>query len=475
MGLPGWVQKHKTKGIAIEKRGDSYYATRVTSVWDPDLKRARKKTLEYLGKVTPEGIVPPKHKREAEVTTLLAAGHIRLIEHFSRGLVKTLKKHYSGVWDTLITLAALRLAYGSRLKNMRLDYQTSVARRVWPEAHVSKNALTDLLEGLGRYHEDMRAFFQDLCEDDGSYMAIDLSHVFSDSINIPWLERGHNGQRVWHDQLTLVLLWSLSHHRPGYLRLLPGSIPSAPTIKQTLVESGLKNVVLVADKGFYSKPNVEALEAQDVDYVLAVPRDKLGVPYPPASAYKMPNYFLHGKRVQWFIEKKLEGGRRLILFLDKRIQASEENALLRRVDRKEATMKQHKADRKAIGTLAVLTNTSLTPPQVHDLYRDRNGIETAFDTLANTLEGDKTYMQSPESFRGYYFILFLSLYIWSQIRDHLKRKGLLAKYSVQDVLKQLGKAHEVVIDGKPSTAPVPKQVRDLVEALELPITKIVGS
>lgn len=30
-GLPDWVQKNKTTGVAIEKRGDQYYASRVTS------------------------------------------------------------------------------------------------------------------------------------------------------------------------------------------------------------------------------------------------------------------------------------------------------------------------------------------------------------------------------------------------------------------------------------------------------------
>jgi hypothetical protein len=102
-------------------------------------------------------------------------------------------------------------------------------------------------------------------------------------------------------------------------------------------------------------------------------------------------------------------------------------------------------------------------------------IEVAFDALKNTLEGDKSWMQSRQSLQGYYFILFLALYLWSQVRDHLKRKDLLGKYSVGDVLMQLGKVHEVTVGDRTTVPPVPKQVRKLVDALELPITKILGS
>ena len=43
--LPDWVLQHKKKGIAIETRNGRYYASRVTSVWDPKKGRAKKSTL----------------------------------------------------------------------------------------------------------------------------------------------------------------------------------------------------------------------------------------------------------------------------------------------------------------------------------------------------------------------------------------------------------------------------------------------
>lgn len=68
--MPEWVLKHKKKGTAIIKRKENYYLSRVTSKWDPIKKKAKRITLEYLGKITHEGVIPPKHKRNNDFTVL---------------------------------------------------------------------------------------------------------------------------------------------------------------------------------------------------------------------------------------------------------------------------------------------------------------------------------------------------------------------------------------------------------------------
>ena len=69
--MPDWVLKHKKKGIEIERKGNNYYARRICSVWDPDKGRPQKKTLEYLGKVTPEGIIPSMRRQKTEIGGIL--------------------------------------------------------------------------------------------------------------------------------------------------------------------------------------------------------------------------------------------------------------------------------------------------------------------------------------------------------------------------------------------------------------------
>ncbi|MGC8581777.1 MAG: hypothetical protein ACP5MW_05495, partial [Thermoplasmata archaeon] len=63
MTIPDWVRKYRQPRTAIEKQGNNYYLRRVTSVWNKKKKRAQKISGEYLGKITPDGIVPPKYER----------------------------------------------------------------------------------------------------------------------------------------------------------------------------------------------------------------------------------------------------------------------------------------------------------------------------------------------------------------------------------------------------------------------------
>ena len=63
MTHPDWVLKHKRKGTLIMRRDDRYYLYRVSSHWNKEKKRAQLKTEEYLGRITPDGLIEPKAKR----------------------------------------------------------------------------------------------------------------------------------------------------------------------------------------------------------------------------------------------------------------------------------------------------------------------------------------------------------------------------------------------------------------------------
>jgi hypothetical protein len=66
MGYPDWVLKNKTKGTEIRKIGNNYYLYEIRSKWDKEKKRARKITEKFLGKITEDGIIKPRHQRMAE-------------------------------------------------------------------------------------------------------------------------------------------------------------------------------------------------------------------------------------------------------------------------------------------------------------------------------------------------------------------------------------------------------------------------
>lgn len=468
--LPDWVSKHRRKGIAIEKRGTSYYASSVTSVWDPKKKRAQKKTLEYLGKVTPEGIIPPKGKREIQIGGVLEAGNFVYLENFAHHLAEPLKEHFPNDWQNVLAAAAIKLCYKEPFGRMRIRYETSFAKRLWPGAALSKNSLSELLPRLGRQWPAQRDFFAQMASGE-KHMAIDLSHIFSDSQNIPWIEYGHNGDDVWRPQVGIMLIWGTTTQRPGFLKLLPGATHSAQTIVNAIWESGLQGLVAVVDKGFWSSDNIVCLEDANVHYAIALRRDLPIVTHASHTQYK--NYFRYRGRVQWWRSAELDG-RVIYHYLDKSMADNEESIYLKRVEEGKATKSQYKQLKSSFGTLAIMTDTGLSAEETYALYKERRDVEYAFDTLQNTLGADVTWMRSRESLQGYLFIHFIALHLYSQILDHLKRRDLLKRYSVQDVLTYLSKVCIIEMDGKDRLGEVTRQTTRVIKLLEVPITERLG-
>ena len=52
--FPKWVLKYKKKGVELRKIRGLYYMYEVSSSWDKELKRPKKKTGVYLGRITEE-------------------------------------------------------------------------------------------------------------------------------------------------------------------------------------------------------------------------------------------------------------------------------------------------------------------------------------------------------------------------------------------------------------------------------------
>jgi len=476
MPFPDWVEKHRKLGVELRRQRGQYYAYRVTSKYDPELKRSRKVTLEYLGKITREGLAPPRHKRPPRLGGRLEAGNIVFLDPFVRVLQPAVAEHFPDDWQSLLAASVLKLCYLEPCSRLKLRHETSLAKRRWPKATLDDDAFPGLLRRVGFQWVAQRDVFRALARDE-KHMAIDLSHVFSESENIPWLEYGHNGDDGWRPQLQVLLCWGTTTQRPGFLQLLSGATHSAQVLAHAIKEAPLQEVIAIMDKGFWSPDNVKAFEEEGIHYVMALKRDLPIVHLAPHAQYK--GHFLHGGHAQWWRRDYWEG-RTVYHFLDKRIADEEESSYLRRIEEAEGPKQRrrlgesYQKHKNGLGTLSVLTDTGLTSAEAYSLIKERRNVEYAYDALQNELRGDVTWMRSKEGMVGYHFLLFLALHLYSQVLDHLRRKKMLSTYSVRDVLTYLSKVEVVEVNGKEYPLPVTQQTQTVINRLEVPITEKIG-
>jgi hypothetical protein len=431
--LPDWVIKHKEKGTEIRKMKDNYYLYKIRSVWDPEKKRARKITERYLGKITPEGLIKPKHERAFEVLgdiSIKEFGVSHWVASLSSDIPEILKRYYPEEWREIMVFSIVRLFYSSTLKNVSHHYGSSHLSDLFQGASVSPRSLSELLYSIGVRRERMVEFMKNWVEGT-EFAVIDLTHIFSLSESVISATLGHNSDGEYLPQINLVLIFSLDRKHPSFFRLVPGSIRDVAVIPPSLKEAGIESAMVIGDKGFYSDNNIEFLEANGLNYIFPMRRNNLLLDYGPISSGNRKNfdgYFIYEERVIWYYER-MRDGRRAITFLDEKLRAEEEKDFVLHVDSEKVTIERYYELQHRFGTISIITNSSLEPQRVFELLKGRVGIESLFDTFKNLLHADRTYMRDDAHLEGWVFVNFISLLLYYRIYGVLLERDLLKMFS----------------------------------------------
>ena len=480
MTYPDWVLREKKKGTEIRKMGNNFYLYKVTSVWDKDKGRAKKITQKFLGTITPDGLVEPRHERmQASLNNIAVKefGATNFLLEANDDIKERFKELYPDTWKELFIFAVFRLLYNTPLKNMQAYYSSSFLSETLPDAHLSPKVLGNLLGDIGKERERTKAFLRQFVSGN-DFLLIDLTHVFSLSENIISSVPGYNSERDFLPQIHLIFLFSLDHHLPAYFRMVAGSIRDVSSLALTIQEAGTQHAALIGDKGFYSEDNVLALEKEALHYILPLKRNSSLIDYSKlqkGDRRAFDGYFLFEKRAIWYYSYRLhEGrlsGRKITVFLDERLKAEEEKDYLSRADKVETTaLKTFFTIQHRMGTISVISNLDESGESLYNLLKSRAEIETMFDAFKNVLHADRTYMRDDYQLEGWMFINFVALVFYYRLYRLLADTALLKKYSPGDVLLHLARVYRLKLQDRWLTAEIPKQTRDILEKLHIPIT-----
>ena len=102
---------------------------------------------------------------------------------------------------------------------------------------------------------------------------------------------------------------------------------------------------------------------------------------------------------------------------------------------------------RMFGKISILSNIRDSPQSIYLMYKQREEIEQAFDAMKNELENDKSYLRDDDSISGYFFLSFLSLYLYYSILLLIRTADLTDRISVKDALLRFSRVYEI-IDGK---------------------------
>ncbi|MDR1110135.1 MAG: transposase, partial [Deltaproteobacteria bacterium] len=444
MAFPEWVEKQKRRGHEIKRVGDNYYLYGRKSKWDPVKKKAKKKTGEYLGAITPSGFVakrttPP----EIDTVSVKEYGATAYLGSISSDIFEVMTQEFPDrIGEMLYALAILRAKGEESFKRMDIQYLTSYLSETIPGLAMSGASIASLLETVGRKREQIVAAMNRLSRS-AKNIIIDGTRLTSWSKGMSLADLGHDSSGRWDPQVNIIYVFERAlSPRPVFYRRVRGNIPDVSAMRLTMESMGSDCVfTVVADAGFASAENFGMLVDGDIKYIVPLKRNTSEIV--PADLNARDNYrhaFTYAARPVMAYEPEKDGYR-IVVFRDEFMRSREMSDFIKRLEKKNQAIRESKKKEKApesdieeeaiksdpyFGTIIVRTNLDDSPQEIYETYKMRVAIEQCFDTLKNTLSQDHGYMHSDESFEAWCFINHIALTLAYRVLNTLKDKNLAA-------------------------------------------------
>jgi transposase len=451
-------QARKTYGsVEVKRIKDNFYLYKVTRIRDPTKKWPKKITGEYIGKITSQGLIAAKTRER----TIYEYANAQLLSNILEEITPQLSKHFPDEWRELSALAIVRT-----IRNVPIKYIKDAWEKLYPstklEAHLSRNTVSELLKAVGADWDAQSQFFTSLIKGN-SIFYFDLSSIFSRSVNLNLAEKGYSKEHLFIDQINFALLFSQEQKTPVMLKSMPGSIRDVKSLSYIMEEFPLKNCIVILDRGFFSKSNVDGLLSLGASFIQPLRRNSKLIDY----KIKPNQPFAYRERGITFAVKDVkmgDGKLRLFLYEDVLLRGEEHSNLIKLHVKNES--RRLVVDESRLGKVSVLTNLDWSGEKVYGLFKEKEEIEQAFDAMKNELENDKCYLGDSDAVRGYFFVSFLSLYLYFRVLEKIRVAGLTSELSVDELLFQLSKVYIVRHnDGKERMTEVPKKVERLIAEL----------
>jgi hypothetical protein len=250
-------------------------------VYDPEKKRAKKVTGQLLGKITREDgfIESDKKKLKDRISkgfdpaslSIKEYGFTYFINSECGDIVSHLQDFFPKHWQMILVMAYCRAVHLSCIKNMPLHFHKSFLSEQFKFIATEKK-ISSALRELGQMRENVSAYMKSFIKA-GDHVLFDMTNVLSDSDKITLSKEGYNSDLNYSRQFNLLYLFSASLNQPVYFRLFPGNMREVKGFATCLAESGIRDAVVIADKGFYSESNITLLNEIELNYIIPLRRN----------------------------------------------------------------------------------------------------------------------------------------------------------------------------------------------------------
>lgn len=478
---PQWALAHRKPGVELRFINNRYYLYACKGVYDPISKKSKKITGKLLGTITEKDGFVESEKRllvgkaskglilDASTLSVREFGFVAFLNEYNVLISQKLKEFFPEHYQIIIYMAYCRFLYASPIKNFALHIAKSMLSIDDNTIYTDKK-FSEAYRVIGRNPEAITSYLKSFVKSN-DHILVDFTNVFSASNNMRFAKEGYNADMVFDKQFNLLYIYSAQLVQPVFYKILSGNIKDVRGFKISLQEAGIKDAIVIADKGFYSKENVSFLKKEAINFIIPLQRDSKLIDY--SKLNKRENqYFKFQERYIWHYSYQTED-MTIYLFKDEKLEVQEQKDYLDRIVSLPEKYNQEGFQRKidVFGTIAMASDVpNQDAKTIYCSYKSRNQIEVMFDGFKNILHADKTYMQNEDALEGYMLVNHVVLQWYYIIYNILKKNEQISKYSVMDLVTHLKEIKKVRINELWHTEPIIKASIAMLNKMKISIT-----
>lgn len=478
---PEWALAHRKPGVELRFINNKYYLYSISAKYDPITKKSKKVTGPLLGTVTEKGGFAGSAKKtliekaargsmvDPSLISVREYGFVAFLDQYNQTITEKLHQFFPDHYHIILYMAYCRFLFASPIKNFALHIAKSMLS-VGDNSTYNDKKFSEAYRSIGIRREAITGYLKSFIKPN-DHILVDLTNIFSASGQMRFSKEGYNADMIFDRQFNLLYIYSAQLVQPVFYKILPGNIKDVRGFKITLREAAIKDAIVIADKGFYSKENVEFLIQEELHFIIPLQRDSKLVDYSKLDK-KTNKYFKFQERYIWYEIYTVES-LTLYLFKDEKLEVQEQKDYLDRIETlpEKYSREGFLAKVDIFGTIAMLSNVEgQDAAKVYTSYKSRNSIELMFDGFKNILQADKTYMQNEDALEGYMLVNHIALQWYYIIYNLLKNNDQLKKYSVNDFVTHLKEIKKVRINGQWHVEPIIKASKAMLAKMKISIT-----
>jgi len=497
------------------------YVYEVQPYYDKATKKIRHKS-KYIG-IYSGDIDKAKPLRKRETKASYSYGEFIPVNKVlaDTGLLEILETILNKTdMETVLTLAINKVINPQPMHAIHLWYEDTILSRTYPDAIIESRAISKFLKKIGMEKIRQQVFKKIIEKNNvGKVLLYDITSITSYSEFIQLLEYGYNRNADGLKQVNFALVVDKINNMPIVYEVYSGSVVDTNTIQEILKRLksyGIKESVLVIDRGFFSQTNINDIIKFDTDMDFIIPAslntNTVCDSIENEEIEKIQYLKQYNKKTMFAKPVAIKVGEHILkghLYLNpERAESEKANIYVKLYDIKTKVEEKLKTEAKELFE-NILNDIAKNYKKFFELKKETNSleynetvinqellycgkfillngkkdysweecletynkkicVEESFNLLKNDMESARLNMKCDEAFQGLFFIHFLALILKMKLHALLKGSKLNKKYTLNMMLMELHKIKKIELDnGEIIMTILTKSQKEILKALGL--------